>query len=133
MLFKYELVSECQSCLWLLLAFSLAHRIEAKSPVCGLGFFLRTSGDPVWHSDTCPTFIPLPPSAANNVLAKPKFSVFGAMLSLSPCPNVRPDPGFGLSQRLAIITCSTPFHTSCVFISRDADSLPLTYKLVRSA
>ena len=31
-------MSACQSCLWLLLAFSLTHRIEAKSPVYGLGF-----------------------------------------------------------------------------------------------
>jgi hypothetical protein len=44
---EYELVSESQSRLWLLLAFSLPQKIEAKS------------GDPVWHSDTFLTFIPL--------------------------------------------------------------------------
>jgi len=60
--------------------FNLAHRIEAKSPVCGLGFlFLEQAGirsgirARALHSSRYPS------SAANNVLAKPNFSVFDAM------------------------------------------------------
>ena len=107
--------------------------LKQKAQSADWAFVLSTSGDSVWHSDTCLHSSRCHSSAANNVIAKRNFSVFDAMLSLSSCPNVRPDPGFSLSQRLAIIICSTPFQTSCVFISRDADSLPLTYKLVLSA
>jgi len=102
MLLEYELVSESQSRLWLLLAFSLPQKIEAKSLVSGLGFFPRKAAirsgirTHSLHSSRCAS------SAANNFFAKLNFSVLNAMLSLSSCANVRPDPGFRYTYGSAV-------------------------------